>query len=366
MRERVRRQARHTPPLVASAVLVAWGCAQPAEVDRDTPSYEPNAGSSGTSGGSLSPSGGSSGKSTGGSSGQSSGGSATVSGGTSGSAGSGTAGSNTSGGNGGSASGAGGSTGGGGSAGTSAGTDATGGVGGSAGAGATGGVSGAGAAGGTTGGSGGDVSAGGATGGGGSAGSSGAGGSGGSGGMLDPNWMPPADMADKAKVVLLYHCDQTANSSTNIAASMTLRNQTDEPYDMSQVTIRYWMSSEPPPRPELYHSSSNLSATTPPVFVANNANSYLRFSFRAGGTLPVYVDQNTLNSGQVNFGVQRDGGVNSNFNQANDWSFDRTASQSKVNPKITVYDGDTLIWGCEPSQVCADTEDSGAAGAAAE
>lgn len=168
-----------------------------------------------------------------------------------------------------------------------------------------------------------------------------------------------------AKIVVLYKCDQRTATGSSVAMTLYLKNQTDAAYDMSEVTVRYWMSSEPPPRPERYHSASNLSSTTPPVFVPNMAVSYLEWRFGASGTLPVYVDQNTLNNnGVLQAGVQSTLGI-AQFNQANDWSFDPTAMAAKPNPKITVYDGDTLIYGCEPSQVCAEItpEPSGEAGA---
>jgi len=181
----------------------------------------------------------------------------------------------------------------------------------------------------------------------------------------DPNWMPP-DMS-AAKIVVLYKCDQRQATGSSVAMTLYLKNQTDAAYDLSDVTVRYWMSSEPPPRPERYHSATNLSSSVP-VFVPNMAVSYLEWSFGATGTLPAYVDQNTLNNnGVIQAGVQSNLGV-AQFNQANDWSFDSTAMAAKANPKITVYDGDTLIYGCEPSQVCAviEPEPTGEGGAGGE
>lgn len=189
---------------------------------------------------------------------------------------------------------------------------------------------------------------------------------GGAGGIPnDPNWMPP-DMSD-AKIVVLYKCDARQTMGSNVAMTLYLKNQTDEPYPMADVTVRYWLSSEPPPQPALHHSATNLSAKNA-VFVPNMAVSYLEWSFGATGTLPAYVDQNTLNNnGVIQAGVQSTVGV-AQFNQANDWSFDATAVAAKENPKITVYDGDTLIYGCEPSRVCAEIEPEpmGEAGASGE
>jgi cellulose 1,4-beta-cellobiosidase len=143
--------------------------------------------------------------------------------------------------------------------------------------------------------------------------------------------------------------------------TLALQNQTDTAFDLSTVTIRYWMSSEPAPQMRVDYSSAGLKVAGAPAFVPNSANSYIEFSFGAGGTVPPYVDQNSLNNSQIQAVVSTNIN-NAMFNQANDWSFDRTATQSKPNPKMTVYDGDTLIWGCEPSHLCATPDPTGAGG----
>jgi hypothetical protein len=194
--------------------------------------------------------------------------------------------------------------------------------------------------------------------------STGSGGTGGSGYAFDPNFKPP-DMSF-AKIVVMYTASNTTKSTSNIQFTINLKNQTDAAYPMGTVTVRYWLSSEPPPSTMLYYSSSNLSCKAAPTFVSNHANSYLEFSFAATGSLPPSTDPNAQNAGTLQGGVQAGSGVNAMFNQANDWSFDGTAAMSKLNGKITVYDGTTLIFGCEPTEVCAmpdDTTGGGEAGA---
>ncbi len=88
----------------------------------------------------------------------------------------------------------------------------------------------------------------------------------------------------------------------------------------------------------------------------------LEFSFSAGGQIPVYVDQNTLNNTtqlQVRVASKIN---NTNFNQANDWSFNATSTVAAPNPKITVYNGDTLLWGCDPAHVCPSAPAAGEGG----
>lgn len=328
---------------VAAALLFAWACAKSNDPGTGDDSYTPTRGQGGTS-------------ATGGGSGGSlaTGGSGPVTTG-----GSSNGGSVSSGDSGGSGSGVGGAT----SGGTTGGGDMTG----SGGTGVTGGASamagrpgtgGANSTGGSVGTGGSGVGTGGTglgTGGTGSAGApvTNAGGTG-TGGTLpfDPNFKPP-DMTGFAKIVVMYTASQTMKSTSNIQFTLNLKNQTDAAYPMGTVTVRYWMSAEPPPSTMLYYSSSNLSVKAAPKFVSNHANSYLEFSFAATGSLPPSTDPNAQNDGTLQGGVQAGSGVNEMFNQSNDWSFDGTAAMSKANGKITVYDGTTLIWGCEPSEVCA-------------
>ncbi|HEV8550772.1 MAG TPA: cellulose binding domain-containing protein [Polyangiaceae bacterium] len=188
----------------------------------------------------------------------------------------------------------------------------------------------------------------------------------------DPNWKPP-DMTATAKIIILYQTQQTAAMSQDVRFQLALENKTDAAYDLSNVTIRYWMSSEPAPTPRIDYASDALKASKTMQFVGNNANSYLLISFTKGGTLAPYVDQNSLNNANIQ-GAVGTSTSNAHFNQSNDWSYDATATTSatnpmaKSNPKITMYDGDTLIWGCDPSHTCAEADsmppDAGAGGQA--
>jgi hypothetical protein len=177
----------------------------------------------------------------------------------------------------------------------------------------------------------------------------------------DPKWKPP-DMTATAKIIVLYQAQQTMANASNLGMIFELKNQTSADYDLSKVTLRYWFSSEPPPMPSLDYGATGLNVSKTIQFVPNSANSYLLFTFGKGGICPAYVDMNSLNNARIQAEVQS--GIGSQqFNQANDWSFDANASMPIANPKITLYDGDTLIWGCEPSHVCASTDTTGEGGA---
>jgi len=168
-------------------------------------------------------------------------------------------------------------------------------------------------------------------------------------------------MTATAKLLVLYQAAQTAASSTDIRMTLTLQNKTDTAYDLSTITMRYWMSSEPPPTLSVDYSYDGLKLNKTLQFVPNMANSYILFTFGKGGVVPPSTDPNAANSSQIQARAQSGIG-NVNFDESNDWSFDRTATAAKPNPKMTIYDGDTLIWGCEPSHVCAAPPGAGEAG----
>ncbi len=198
---------------------------------------------------------------------------------------------------------------------------------------------------------------------GGTAGSPAGGSGGGAAGLPnDPNWMPP-DMSD-AKLIVLYQAQQKEAMTYSVGMMLQLRNQTDAAYDLSKVTIRYWFSSEAAPMPRFDYTATGLSAASAPTFVGNAGNSYLEISFKAGGTAPVYVDQNSLNNTNMSVACQAQSNTGQ-FNQGNDWSFDSTASAYEANPKMTVYDDGVLIYGCEPSHTCATIEDTAGTGGTA-
>jgi len=347
------------PALVGCTVLATWACAKANDLPGDdTTPFDPTANAGGSSGSSMQ-------SNTGGSAQGGSGGGVMPTGGAGGSTG-----------------GAGGSTGGGATGGGSAtggvsaagGADSTGGIGGTVSAGgrgadggatamagrsASGGATetgGTDATGGATG-AGGDPAVGGVSNAGGNAagGASGGsvGGTGAAGVPNDPNWKPP-DMS-AAKLIVLYQVQQKDAMTYSVGMMLQLKNQSDAAYDLSKVTIRYWFSSEAAPMPRFDYTAQGLSAAAAPTFVSNMANSYVQMTFKAGGTVPVYVDQNSLNNTNMSVAVQAQSNTGQ-FNQSNDWSFDATASAYKANPKITLYDGTTLIWGCEPSHVCASTD----------
>ena len=337
------------PHVITGAVLVTWACAKETPLP-DPEVYEPAAGGSGAKPG------------TGGSSAQpGTGGSVPGTGGSSATGGSGaTGGSTVTGGAGGAMSSGGRSAEGGAmSSGGRAENGGTTSTGGSTGVGGANGVGGTNATGGV-GATGGSVSTGGASSGGTGAGGRGTGGTGMAGVPNDPNWKPPA-MTGFAKLVVLYTNQQKTAMSYNVGMQLQIKNQTDAAYSLGKVTIRYWMSSEPAPMPRLDYSASGLSANMP-TFVGNGGNSYVQVSFKTAGTIPVYVDQNSLNNTNISLNIQAQSNTGM-FDQGNDWSFDSTASAYKENPKITVYDDGVLIWGCEPSHACAMPDAGGEGGA---
>jgi Cellulose binding domain len=164
----------------------------------------------------------------------------------------------------------------------------------------------------------------------------------------------PASVLANASVILYYATNQIAASTNKIHMQLFLQNKSADPLPMADVTIRYWMTSEvASPVLHNYYSGPFIVGQSQ-VFVADGANSYAELTF-TGSTIAQGAD---LNASEMQLDL--DGGT---FDQSDDWSFAPTLTVRTPHDKVTVYLGSKLIWGCEPSGVCAGDGAGGAGGA---
>lgn len=178
---------------------------------------------------------------------------------------------------------------------------------------------------------------------------------GGSGGV-------PPDVLKNAQVVLYYQARNTETTADRVDMRLFIQNKADTALELSHVEVRYWMTAEATPVTHSYYAAAGMHLNQPPEFVSDGDDSYLDFTFGAGGEVPAH--NTDLNATEFQGTIDTTGG--NKFDQSNDWSFDASlASDPQPNPKITVYLGGTLIWGCEPSGKCPDTG-GGEAGAGGE
>ena len=179
------------------------------------------------------------------------------------------------------------------------------------------------------------------------------GGSGGTGGV-------PPDVIDNARIVLLYKVDNSNAASASVFMHLYLRNQGDDVFPLNAAEVRYWLD----PDGLSYTLASHYQGPgIGPVTLDRGDDSgdeYVAITFGSAASLPA----NTPDINRNEFQIKLDANQGS-FDQSNDFSFAPELSSSPTEHlRVTVYLADRLVWGCEPSGVCADDEEPGAGGAA--
>jgi hypothetical protein len=178
--------------------------------------------------------------------------------------------------------------------------------------------------------------------------------SGGTGGV-------PPDVIDNARIVLLYKVDNSNAASASVFMHLYLRNQGDDEFPLNAAEVRYWLDAD-----GLSYSfaSHYQGPAIGPVTLDRGDDAgeeYVAITFGASASLPA----NTADINSTEFQVKLDA-TQGTFDQSNDYSFAPELMSPKEHLRVTVYLAERLIWGCEPSGVCADDEPGagGAAGAA--
>lgn len=187
---------------------------------------------------------------------------------------------------------------------------------------------------------GGDAATGGVAGTGGAAtgGKVGAAGGGGSGGV-------PPDVLENADVIVYYETSHATASDKTIQMKLRLVNQSADPLPLANVKIRYWFTAEATPTLHQYYVGPSIKGPAA-SFVSDAGSSHALLTF-TGSTVVKGAD---LNASEIQ--LEMNGATA--FDQADDFSWDPTASTATPNAKITLYLADVLVWGCEPSGECAE------------
>ena len=130
---------------------------------------------------------------------------------------------------------------------------------------------------------------------------------------------------------------------------LELANTGNTPIDLSDVTIRYWYILDAN-KVESYWCDyaaigcNNISGRFVLLPTAHTrANAYLEISF-TGSTRTLAPGANT---GEIQNRFNKNDW--SNYNQADDYSYDGSLTTFAVSTKVTVYYRGTLVWGSEPS-----------------
>jgi hypothetical protein len=158
--------------------------------------------------------------------------------------------------------------------------------------------------------------------------------------------MVPPDVAMRASAVVYYQTAVTAASVSRIEMKLNLKNKSADPLPMTNVSIRYWLTAEATPAVHNYYAGPSVTPVKT-VFVDAGAESYALMTFVGAGTIA--QQETDLNKSEIQLVLDSPTGA---FTQTNDFSWDPSAASSQPNPKITMYLGEELIWGCEPSGKC--------------
>ncbi|MNJ30904.1 Endoglucanase E1 precursor [compost metagenome] len=150
------------------------------------------------------------------------------------------------------------------------------------------------------------------------------------------------------QVTPLYQVGDVGSTTSAIRANLQLQNHSNVPIKLSELTVRYWYTSDgnTPQTVVIDHAAIGKAKvqtrTVDLTEVKTNADTYAEFSFSSdAGNLAV-----SANSGDIQFRIHKNNWTN--FNQANDYSFEPTLTSYTAHEQITVYYKGTLIYGIEP------------------
>ncbi|MHA6532129.1 cellulase family glycosylhydrolase [Paenibacillus sp. BAC0078] len=150
------------------------------------------------------------------------------------------------------------------------------------------------------------------------------------------------------KVTPLYRVGETGTAVNSIRASLQLKNESGAPIPLSELTVRYWYTSEGSTAQTVefdYAAIGKEKLLTSVVSMAQpatGADTYAEISFTSNaGSLAA-----SGTTGDIQFRIHKNNWAN--YNQADDYSFKPSLTSYTANDRITVYHKGKLIYGIEP------------------
>ncbi|MDZ7771878.1 MAG: cellulose binding domain-containing protein [Balneolaceae bacterium] len=160
-------------------------------------------------------------------------------------------------------------------------------------------------------------------------------------------------------ITVEYKNDNTSSTSQQLEPWMRLNNESNVDINLSDLTVRYWFTSEPPGQDvhvvdfaEMTNDDSNITGT----FGTIDGNHFLEVGFDSDIVVPIGLggDGSTpdlfpvnANTGAIQQRIHDDGFAN--YDQTNDYSYDATKTSYTEHDKITIYYKGSLVWGTPPS-----------------
>ena len=161
--------------------------------------------------------------------------------------------------------------------------------------------------------------------------------------------LPMHTTANAADGLILEYADGTTSATTNTPRPhFEIANTTSSSVSLSNLTIRYWYTADGT-QPQQFSCDYALAGcgNVTASFVSltsltGTADTYLQVGFSSGaGSIAV-----NGNSGEIQTRFNK--GDWSNYNQANDYSWNQNQTSYAAWSQVTLYLNGQLVWGTEP------------------
>lgn len=155
---------------------------------------------------------------------------------------------------------------------------------------------------------------------------------------------PP--VTPQGNLVLQYRAGDTNATDNQIKPQFNIKNNGTTAINLSDVKIRYYFTKDGTNSVSAWIDWAQIGGsnivTTFGSASGTNADTYVELSFTAGaGSIPAGGQ-----TGDIQLRMSKSDW--SNFNEANDYSFDSTKTSYTDWNKVTLYQGSSLVWGIEP------------------
>ena len=151
------------------------------------------------------------------------------------------------------------------------------------------------------------------------------------------------------QLTLAYRLPEVAPNNNSVRAHFKIFNQSSDPVNLSEITLRYWYTKEGTTDQNMWvdyavvgsgNVTTSYAAMASPV---SDADHYVEMGFTAGaGTLAGGDD-----SGE--FQLRFSNTDWSNLNDSNDYSYNESYTSYTAWENVTLYCNGNLAWGVEPS-----------------
>jgi cellulose 1,4-beta-cellobiosidase len=150
---------------------------------------------------------------------------------------------------------------------------------------------------------------------------------------------PQGTSTPSGDLVVQYRAADTNATDNQIKPNFNIKNTGTSPVNLSELKLRYYFSQDGGPSMNSWIDWAQIGGSN---IERTFTDSYVELSFTAGAGSIAANGQ----SGDIQLRMSKNDW--SNFNEANDYSFDATKTSYTNWDKVTLYQNGTLVWGVEP------------------